>query len=71
MQSGDRKVGIVLQSLWDQGLLNLPRNAQFLLQTLSFLFVLDQPGVIKNASSLRAKGIEDLPIERRKSGRAF
>jgi len=41
----------VLQSLRNQGLLDLPRDAQFLLQALAFPLLFDQPRIVQNAGA--------------------
>ena len=44
VHASDGEMRIILQSVRNQGLLDLAGDAQFLLKTLAFSFVLDQPG---------------------------
>jgi len=67
----DGVMRIVLQPLRKKTLLNLARADEFLLDALPFPPLLDQSCVFKNASGLGAQSVQNLAVQRRKSGRAL
>ena len=67
----DGQVRIILEIFRQQGLLNVSRDANLLLQPLPFSFAFHQPRIVQNAGRVGRQRVQDLPVQLGECRRAF
>src|SRR6266404_5188841 len=64
------KMRVIAKTTREKSLLNVACDGEFLLETLTLAFILDQAGIIQNAGGFDGERVQDLAFEFGKSGHA-
>ena len=70
IHAADREMREIAEPAREKRLLNVARDAEFLLQALALALVFDQARVVQNAGGFDGEGVENLAFEFGERGRA-